>query len=130
MIVVGSEIKDFTEVRAELRKFKVDDDIFECASVLPAGAATFMAEMAQADGVKQVIMLSNLLDMIILPGSAERFAERIKDPVNPISSGQLGNIIRWLFEEYGDFPTQQSSTSAPGLTSTGTPSTAGVQPAA
>lgn len=122
-----SEIKDFTEDRSSLKpkQFRIDDDLFECAPLLPAGATTYLASMMKADDVQRVVMLGELLDMIVLPESAQRFAARLKDPLNPISNNQLGAIVKWMLEEYGLFPTQQSSNSAPGPTPTGMNSMAG-----
>jgi len=122
-----SEIMDFTEAPKMLppKVFKLNDDIFELTPELPAGASVMLADMVTMSEVQRVAKLGELLDMIFLPASAQRFADRMRSPVKPITSPQLGKILEWIFREYGAFPTQQSSNSAGGLTLTGTSLTAG-----
>lgn len=125
-----AEIKDFTKQRKPLQ-FRIDDDVFDAASSIPADVLISFAEgftsmdptqmpMAEAIGA-----LRRVIEIVLQPASLKRFKERMKDPHNPIDMEQLDEIVQWLFEEYGMRPTTESSTSSGGdsALASGTPST-------
>lgn len=118
--------KDFTDRNhTEPQTFMIDDDLFECARVLPAGVGRKFAQLQDKSPVEQFDGIGEILDIVLLPESAERFAARMVDPQNPISMEQIGQIIEWLVEEYGGRPTTPSANSLPSPTGTGTSSTDG-----
>lgn len=124
-------MKDFTEEFADsssVREFRVGDDVFRVAPTIPTGAAMLLARMSKMSEVDQLIAVGDFLDMVILPESAERFATRLRDPVNPITPKHLSAIIHWLLEEYGARPTPLPSPSPSAQPSTGMNSTAGLLP--
>lgn len=114
-----AEIKDFSKQRKPLR-FRIDDDVFDAASSIPADVLIEFAEgftsmdptqmpMAEAVGA-----LRRVIEIVLQPASLARFKERMKDPHNPIDMEQLDSIVQWLFEEYGMRPTTESSPSSGG----------------
>jgi hypothetical protein len=76
---------------------------------------------------KYIGQIMAMLDELLLPKSAERFAERLKDKVNPITLLQAIEIWKYLVEQYTGRPTSPSSSSTNGHDDGGTSSTVGVQ---
>jgi len=72
-----------------------------------------------------VEILGDFMDAVMFPESAKEFAERIRDPLHPIDDTQIGEIVIWLIQEYGERPTNPPSLSLPGRTETGQSSTDG-----
>lgn len=68
-----------------------------------------------------------ILDELLLPESAKRFAERMKSKTEPIELEQVFDIFQWLISEYGQRPTSPLVSSSNGHSGTGTPSTVGTQ---
>lgn len=114
----------------EPKRFKIDNYVYECAAVLPAGATRDLAKLARMQekgNVPEMIgVLGDFMDAVMYPTSALEFASRIRDPINTIDDAQIGDIVVWLVKEYGGGrPTTPPSRSARGRKSTGTSSTAG-----
>lgn len=63
-----------------------------------------------------------MLDELLLPDSAVRFAERMKSKTEPIDLGQVMEVFQWLIGQYGDRPTTPLSSSSNGHSGTGTSS--------
>src|SRR5688572_6783834 len=121
-------MKDFTKPKKPPIEFTVDDDVFLCTPEVTVGAAQQLASMAEEkDNVKRMLMLGELLDLIMFPDSAARFSARMRNPEHPITNEQLGEILEWLMEEYGERPTKPSPPSSTGDGDTGTDSMVGVQ---
>lgn len=125
-----TEIKDFSKARKKLQ-FRIDDDVFEASSAIPAEVMISFAErFTSADPSKltvkeQVGIFRDVLGMVLLPESMTQMRKRMADTENPVDIEQLDQVIQWLFEEYGMRPTQESSNSSigdsppvPGITST------------
>lgn len=128
------EIRDFSKKRKQL-VFRVDDDVFEAASAIPAEVMIQFAErITSADPSKmtpkeQVSIFRDMLEMVLLPESMSLMRKRMADSRNPVDMSQLDEIIQWLFEEYGMRPTQDPSSSSSGDSQlgSGTTSTAATQ---
>lgn len=113
---------DFSTRRRSIR-FRVDEDVFEAAPDIATDLALDYAEKveiigsrtATADEQKDVI--HSLVRMVLFPSSAARFIERLGDQKNPIGQAKVGEIFRWLFEEYGLRPTESDSASSTGSVS-------------
>lgn len=124
-----TQVKDFSKPRKKII-FRIDEDVFEAAPVMPAQTLLeFSVKFAQTQGKgdldKQLVILRDTLEMVLLPESFDRFASRLSDRERPIELGQLSDVVMWLLEEYGLRPTRPSSASlggSPGPES-GTPST-------
>lgn len=107
------EIRDFTDkAHSTPRQFKIDNDIFQCARVIPASVGRVLATLIDASPIDQFDGLGTVLDMIMLPDSAKRFAERMQSPTEPISLDQLNDVMAWLLEEYGGRPTTPAGNSS------------------
>jgi hypothetical protein len=85
-----------------------------------------VARVNEAKGVEQVTLVMGFLDTVLEPESAKLFAERMKDPHNPIDIDELTQVAVWLVEEVyvSERPTEAPSPSPNGSGSTG-PSTTG-----
>jgi hypothetical protein len=124
-----SNMPNFRRDVTEPRRFAIDDDVFECAPRLPAGVVTTFAHMSKAEAADQYDFLAEILDILMFPASAARFAERMKDPQNPIDIDQIDDVFHWVVQEYANRPTVPPSTSGPLPTPTGSSSTDTAQPA-
>jgi len=121
-------MKDFTRPKKPPIEFSIDDDVFLCTPEVTVGAATQLAQMAnEKNDMQRMLMLGELLDLIMFPASAQLFIARMRNPENPITNEQLGDVLEWLMEQYGERPTRPSPASSSGGSDTGTESTAGVQ---
>lgn len=120
-------MKDFTQERAEALEFKIDDDVFYATGDLPGGVISDMAAiMMLDDNGEKLKVIMDFLDDALLPESAELFAERMRDPSNPITFNQAMEIFEWIIETLTENvrPTQAPSSSQRGRRSVGTRSTA------
>ena len=122
-------IEDFTEEIDPPKPFKIDGDVFYAVGAPPAGALLDLAELANMgeDPAKALGSVASFLDTILLAESAQKFAQRMRDPENPITQKQLMRILQWLIQEYGNRPTVPASSSQGGQASTGTPTTGTAQ---
>lgn len=136
-------IVDFTTPR-DIRRFRIDADVFECAPAVPVNLARKLSKMrakfvgridpAHPDDVDPALaeemldVVIEILDQIMLPASATRFAERMDSITEPIDSAQLVLVTHWLMEDLAERPTSQGPDSS--VSSIPTPisstSTAGV----
>jgi hypothetical protein len=137
MTETNGAVRDFTDRTHTVRQFRIDDDVFQCAKAIPAGIAKKIGKIARSINTgdesntdEQLDVVGELLDMILLPESAELFARRMLDPLKPISLNQVGDVLGWLMEEYGGRPTQPSDNSLAPPTPSGTSLTDGAQVAA
>jgi hypothetical protein len=114
------EIKDFSKVRKQLT-FRIDDDVFEAAPVIPAEVLIHLVEQfTVADPTKmsiaeQIKVFREVLEIVLLPVSMKRMQERMSSPSEPVDLEQLNEIIVWLMEEYGMRPTEESASSSTGV---------------
>jgi len=110
-------MKDFSRDR-ERKTFRIDNDVFEAAPAIPAGTlvdfATRFGDLDSADAVKRLDILTQALNLVLLPDSFKLLTSRMRDKVNPIEIDQLSDVIVWLLGEYGLRPTQPFSESSDG----------------
>lgn len=125
------EIKDFS-FSLEPKRFRVNDDIFECAPEIPLHALALAANLKidvnllKEDPEKALVPIFEFFEEIMLGDSYQRFYVRFKDNQKPIGIRHLMKIVPWLVEEYGVTPTPQPSNSLNSPEDTGETSTAGV----
>lgn len=141
----------------ETIKFKIDGDVFEAVSDVPASLMSDMMDLSGQFGFtqlnaatldtddvspenierlqgmasqaqQQTSRLLSFLDQVLLPESALLFAERLRSTEKPITLPDAFNTWRWLVEQYGGRPTMQSASSANGAGATGMSSTGGQLP--
>jgi len=128
-IVMAAGVPIFFNRFVKPRFFKLDPDIFECAPEIPAGVLRKVVQMRKEnDPEAQTTALLEVLDIVMVPDSATRYADRMLDPTNPISIRDIANTFNWIMEEYAARPTELSVTSSPSPMSTGTTSTDGARP--
>ncbi len=129
-----AEIKDFTKRRKEL-VFKIDDDLFHAVPAIPGElllkfGTTFTESLSEdASSSDQLRAFQDILALVLMPESLERLNSRLRDVNNPVELDQVGDVITWLFGEYGMRPTETPSPSSPGQASPepGTTSTASAE---
>lgn len=112
------EIFDFS-TGAKRIKFKIDADVFEAISDLPALAAMEFGQHANtidtsSDLAEQSQALVTMFRLVLVKESADLFIERLSDVNNPIGARQMNSIIMWLMEKYGFRPTVPSEASSDG----------------
>lgn len=114
---MSDQTRDFSKPRANV-SFTIDGDLFEAVSVMPAQTlmefAGSFAKVGEVPG-DSLEAMRGLLEMVLLPDSYLRIAERMRSKSEPIDIGQISELIPWLLEVYGLRPTQRSSSSADGL---------------
>lgn len=121
------EIADFS-FAPEPKRFRINDDIFECSPELPLGVLEMAAnlninkETLKTEGIEPVL---KFMDEIFIGDSGQRFRERTRDKARPISLRHINAIIPWILEVYGLRPTEPSESSSTSPDSTGTTSTDG-----
>lgn len=99
-------------------------------SQMPFGALLKVAKGAKGAasddedaGLDAVDNTMDFLDMVLLPESAEKFAERLQTPgPSAITSKHVGEIVKALMERYSGNPTDEPSPSPAGQAANGTPS--------
>lgn len=129
-----AEIKDFSKQRKRLQ-FRIDDDLFEAVPAIPAQVMIdFTKTITSTDPTQltpeqQVNVLTDMLEIVLVPESLKRFQARMADVNSPIEMDQINDVVTWLFEEYGMRPTIEPSPSSSGgsLPASGTTSTANTQ---
>jgi hypothetical protein len=130
---VPSEVKDFTR-SSEPKRFRIDDDVFECAARLPVGMVQRFIRMTKPvntddeDAVAaRLDAMMEILDSIMFDASAERFAHRMRSKEEPIDTQQMADVMGWLMQEYGERPTVPAPSSSNEPHPNGPTSTDGVQ---
>lgn len=115
----ASEIHDFTVDRPRVQ-FKLDGDVFTGVRDIPAVKAMEFsghADKMQREDIsmdERVALFMDIIRLLLVPESAERFIERLSDPVNPIGVQTMIKIVPWLFEKYSARPTTPDSDSSAG----------------
>lgn len=129
MMAAQPVTRDFSRPRKRLT-FTVDGEVFEAAPALPGLVYAQFVMLAGGGGEPRTFMqthemLRQAVELVLLPDSFERFANRLKDKTNPIEHDQMDDIIMWLMEVYGMRPTRPSQLSSDGPSSpeSGTSST-------
>lgn len=141
-----TEIRDFSLPKQETLKFKIDDDVFEAVPIVGAQVLrdiTNMSDLIQLQGLdtssvtkeqleamaevanQHTARTMQFLDLVLLPDSAARFAERLRSSDEPITIQQTYEVWRWLIERYSARPTPPSLPSLNGHDGTGSSSTVG-----
>lgn len=128
-VTMSEEMMDFTLPRKTI-KFKIDDDVFEAPPDVAAELMLRFADEASALDAdvtgrqptpgEQLAVMHNLMRMILLPDSAERFIARLSDASRPIGVETFERVTDYLLESYGLRPTESDSPSSSGSDSPGT----------
>lgn len=114
------EIKSFSKPRKSIR-FQIDDDVFHAAPAIPAETLVRLVSdwtNAQSEPLgAQYEGFRDLIGLVLLPPSFERFSARMASREDPIEIDQVSDVIVWLLGEYGLRPTKPSSDLSDGLPS-------------
>jgi hypothetical protein len=122
------EIADFS-FSPEPKRFRINDDVFECAPELPLGTFAKIAGMKLDRASLTELGIEPMLqffDELFIGDSSERFRGRVHDKTRPIGMRHIQKIMPWLLEVYGLRPTEPSEHFSPSPESAGTTSTGGV----
>lgn len=112
-------MKDFSIDRKPNLEFTIGEDVFYAVGDTPGGVVLDLAGVASdtVQGNEKITAITEFLDGVLLPDSAQLFADRMRDPGNPITFQQLIDVFEWLLEEYvggadAERPTQVASSSS------------------
>lgn len=114
-------------------EFDIDGEVFYASPVMPADLVLQLGDLGTETNVRaKAEAAMGILDQVLLPESAVRFAERMKGGERPLTVLDATGIINWLVSEHyaPARPTEGASPSQPGSSQPGTPSTDGAPPEA
>lgn len=114
-------------------EFTLDAQLYYAAPVAPGDAIMHTAVIAESGTNGQRAMaIAEFLDTVLLPESAERIGARLRNPKDPLTAQDAGEIVRWLLEDvYGEGrPTSPSSAGSESPSADGAASTDGAPPEA
>jgi hypothetical protein len=107
-------MKDFDELLAKDRQFKVQEQVFTWRDVRPEVLSAFEVEV-NGDDPNAVWDLIDKQILLFLPeADQERWKELRKREDSPVTIGQMNGVLTWLMEEQTGRPTEPPSPSAPG----------------
>lgn len=107
-------MKDFNELLAKEREFKVQDQVFAWKDVRPEVLSEFDIDV-NGDDPNAVWGLMDRQILLFLPESEqEKWKELRKDEDKPVTIGQMNAVLTWLMEEQTGRPTEPPSPLEPG----------------
>lgn len=120
-VTPDDDIMDFTTT-AKSPRFKIDADVFTGVIEIPAQKALEFSSMTQQfadenqDPRDRIELLKELIKVVLVPASAERFNERLSSSTEPIGLTAFQKVLPWLFKKYTGTPTTPDldSSSGPG----------------
>lgn len=109
--------------------FDVDGEEFTAIPAMPATASLALVALTEAgSNAEKAQATLGILDELLLPESAERFAARMRGGAHPISLEDALAVVGWLLPEVSGRPTVGASPSQPGSSTPGPSSTDGAPP--
>ena len=117
-------MKDFNELLAKDRTFKVRDAVFEFVDAQPEVLTGFQIDTNGDDNAAWKIMDAQI-KLFLSEEDGKRWDELRTRTEEPVTIAQLTGILQWLMEEQTGRPTETPSPSAPGPGKTARSSTAG-----
>ena len=107
-------MKDFNDLLAKEREFKVQDKTFTWKDVRPEVLSSFEVD-TNGDDPNAVWNLMDRQILLFLPESEhESWTELRARETEPVTIGQMNAVLTWLMEEQTGRPTEPPSPSAPG----------------
>ena len=106
--------KDFNELLAQDRQFKVQDQNFTWRDVRPEVLTAFETDVNGDDPNAVWDLKDRQILLFIDPTEGERWKELRAREDAPVTIGQMNAILTWLMEEQTGRPTEQPSPSVPG----------------
>lgn len=115
-------MKDFNELLAQDREFRVHDQTFVWKDVRPEVLTAFEID-ANGDDPNAVWGLMDRQILLFLPeAEQEKWKTLREDEDKPVTIAQMNAILTWLMEEQTGRPTEAPSPSEAGPGNTGTSS--------
>ena len=115
-------MKDFNELLAQDREFRVQDQTFTWKDVRPEVLTAFEID-ANGDDPNAVWGIMDKQIMLFLPDEEQDKWKKLRaDESKPVTIAQMNAILTWLMEEQTGRPTEAPSPSASGRGRTGTSS--------
>ena len=107
-------MKDFNELLAQDREFKVQDQVFVWKDVRPEVLSAFDIDV-NGDDPNAVWGLMDRQILLFLPESEQEKWKTLRaDEDKPVTIGQMNAVLTWLMEEQTGRPTVAPSDSASG----------------
>ena len=107
-------MKDFNELLAKEREFKVQDQTFSWRDVRPEVLSAVETDTNGNDPNAVWDLMDKQILLFIEPDQHDRWKELRAREEQPVTIGQINAILMWLMEEQTGRPTEQPSPSAPG----------------
>ena len=107
-------MKDFNDLLAQDRTFKVQDKTFSWRDVRPEVLSSFETDTNGNDPNAVWDLMDKQILLFIRPEEHEEWTTLRAREEDPVTIGQMNAILLWLMEEQTGRPTEQPSPSAPG----------------
>ena len=118
-------MKDFNDLLAKEREFKVQDKTFTWRDVRPEVLSSFDIDTNGDDPNAVWGLMDRQILLFISEDQQAAWKELRAREENPVTIGQMNAVLTWLMEEQTGRPTEQPSPSAPGPGKTARSSKAG-----
>jgi len=119
-------VKDFDELKASDRDFKVSGETFHWRDVRPEVLTSFEpSENGDGDANAAWRLMDDQILLFIVPDEHDKWRELRARDDEPVTIGQMSAMIQWLMEQQTGRPTEAPSPSAAGRTRTAATSKAG-----
>jgi hypothetical protein len=107
-------VKDFNDLLAQDREFRVQDKTFTWRDVRPEVLSSFDIDTNGTDPNAVWDLMDRQILLFLENGQQEAWKELRAREENPVTIGQMNAVLTWLMEEQTGRPTEQPSPSAPG----------------
>ena len=107
-------MKDFNELLAKDREFKIQEQTFTWRDVRPEVLTMFETNVNGDDPNAVWDLMDRQILLFISADEHERWKELRAREDAPVTIGQINAVLTWLMEEQTGRPTEQPSPSAPG----------------
>lgn len=115
-------MKDFNELLAQDREFRVQDQTFTWKDVRPEILTAFEVDVNGDDPNSVWAMMDKQILLFLPEAEQEKWTKLRADDSKPVTIAQMNAILTWLMEEQTGRPTEAPSPSASGPGKTGTSS--------
>lgn len=107
-------MKDFNELLAKDREFRVQDQTFTWKDVRPEVLSAFDIDVNGNDPNAVWGIMDRQILLFLPESEQEKWKTLREDEDKPVTIGQMNAILTWLMEEQTGRPTEQPSPSDPG----------------
>jgi hypothetical protein len=107
-------MKDFNDLLAQEREFKVQDQTFAWRDVRPEVLSAFETDVNGDDPNAVWDLMDRQIVLFLRAEDQKRWKELRAREDSPVTIGQMNAVLTWLMEEQTGRPTEAPSPSAPG----------------